>query len=106
MLRATTALSRRRTPWRELLHPLAPSARRRQWLKRDATEANEAVLREPYYKLKQVVAGDVAARDGLVFPVAVGPMPEDSTVPAPVHGLRALYPETWETVPTHQPSKR
>lgn len=50
--RVTSTLHRYRTAWRELLHPLPVKARKIQWLKRDKTEMNEALLRQPYYTIK------------------------------------------------------
>lgn len=52
MLKASLALQRYRTAWRELLHPLPVASRHDQWLKRDTIEMNEAILRRPYYTLK------------------------------------------------------
>lgn len=153
MLRRTFCVHRYRTAWRELLHPLPLWARKSQWLKRDTVEMNEAVLREPYYRIKSFAQpaayaaphADAAAaaavrepnteqsstygvdaqlrrprhalsperlqelRDELQFTSAVGP-----TLRSPAAGpsyadeygdrLRPRYPESWDTVPPHQPS--
>ncbi|RNE97584.1 hypothetical protein TraAM80_09249 [Trypanosoma rangeli] len=157
MLRRTATTLRYRTAWRELLHPLPVRARRAEWLKRDAVEQNEALLRRPYYTLKSYtlppVVGQQPAtsttdarrrgaayctssdsvddilrqprrvtsperlkelREELQFPSAVGPQleamsptgrPTESYTEAYGSRLRPRYPESWDTVPPHQPSR-
>ncbi|RNF26015.1 uncharacterized protein Tco025E_01764 [Trypanosoma conorhini] len=150
LLRRTATALRYRTAWRELLHPLPVKARRAEWLKRDAVEQNEALLRRPYYTLKsyalppvvgrQPPAAAAAAaassagvedalrqprratsperlqelREQLQFPGAVGPQlqavssvgrPTESYTEAYGARLRPRYPESWDTVPPHQPSR-
>lgn len=151
MLRHTTCALRYRTAWRELLHPLPGWARRAQWLKRDTVEMNEAVLREPYYRIKsyaqpaaytspslhvdpavrepathqssnyaveaqlrrprQVLSPErlQELREQLQFTGATGPSPVSGAAPtfADEYGdrLRPRYPESWDTVPPHQPSR-
>ncbi|KPA73349.1 putative mitochondrial hypothetical protein [Leptomonas pyrrhocoris] len=152
MLQRTGGLHRYRTAWRELLHPLPTWARKAQWLKRDTVEMNEAVLREPYYRIKgysQPAAytaprvSDSAVqepstrqssafgvqeqlhrprqalsparlqelRSQLQFTAAAGPMLRNSAAPGPAFSdeygnrLRPRYPESWDSVPPHQPSR-
>ncbi|CAD2222441.1 hypothetical protein AGDE_01784 [Angomonas deanei] len=52
MLRRTPTFARYQTAWRELLHPLPVKARQAQWLKRDQTEINQHLLKQPYYTIK------------------------------------------------------
>jgi ABC-type dipeptide/oligopeptide/nickel transport system ATPase component len=78
-------------------------------MKRDNVELNEAVLREPYYSLKPYSKveqqRDAALRSEMVFPDETGPQQESSRVPEVLYGVRMRYPESWGTVPPHQPSK-
>ncbi|KAG5487091.1 hypothetical protein LSCM1_07763 [Leishmania martiniquensis] len=152
MLRCSAVARRYRTAWRELLHPLPVWARKQQWLKRDTVEMNEAILREPYYRIKnyaqpaafvppyvsqsatrepdtpqssrygvdrqlrgprRVVSPErlQELREQLQFVGRVGP----HLPPAAGRGrtyedeygarLRPRYPESWDTVPPHQPSR-
>ncbi|AAZ12762.1 hypothetical protein, conserved [Trypanosoma brucei brucei TREU927] len=151
MLRHCTAHRRYRTAWRELLHPLPVRARKMEWLKRDAVEENEEILRRPYYTIKSYalppavgrqesihnsnnIRGGMhsshsldlimrqprrvktpeqlqALRDRLRFIGVTGPMPQATSVStksyADTYGsrLRPRYPESWDTVPPHQPSR-
>lgn len=164
MLRQTVCVLRYRTAWRELLHPLPIHERHSQWLKRDTVEINEAVLRQPYYVIKNYAQpsfvdrtamngyaedhrGDGASscsaasvhdqtmhatlraprqatsperlrelRDQLHIPPHAGPQPmntHDETNRcvnadyASEYGsrLRPRYPQSWDTVPPHQPSR-
>ncbi|CUG48861.1 Hypothetical protein, putative [Bodo saltans] len=108
-MRSSVTLFRNRTAWRELLHPLSIKGREAQWLKRDNVELNEAVLREPYYVLKPYSKAeqqrDAALRSEMVIPGVAGPQVESSKVPETLYGVRMRHPESWGTVPPHQPSK-
>jgi hypothetical protein len=147
MFQRTCSTYRYRTAWRELLHPLPIWARKAQWLKRDTVEMNEAILREPYYRIKtfaqpaayvaprvsnsavqepmnqqsstygvaKQLRGERKAvsperlqqlREQLQFTRAVGPTMVGPTY-ADEYGdrLRPRYPESWDTVPPHQPSR-
>lgn len=151
MLQRTCCVFRYRTAWRELLHPLPVWARKGQWLKRDTVEMNEAVLREPYYRIKSFsqpaayaaphVSGSAVKepateqsshysvaeqlrrprqalspervqelRSQLQFTGMAGPTlrsPADGPAFTDEYGdrLRPRYPESWDTVPPHQPSR-
>ncbi|KAG8348930.1 hypothetical protein ERJ75_000419300 [Trypanosoma vivax] len=147
MLKCSVARYRYRTAWRELLHPLPVRARQMEWLKRDAVEENEELLRRPYYTIKSfslppsigrqnfiregVPCGSGlksshsvdsvleqprrvkspeelrALREKLKFPGAAGPMVGGAMSFEDAYGtrLRPRYPESWETVPPHQPSR-
>lgn len=105
MLRATTLWARRKTPWRELLHPLPVRARQSLWMKRDRVEVNEAILRRPYYTLRSVSSADSTGdphRASLSFAEAIGPSEfEQAISPLPPKST-----ESWEAFPPHQPSRR
>lgn len=147
MLRCTPLVRRYRTAWRELLHPLPVWARKQQWLKRDTVEVNEAVLREPYYRIKSYAQpaahpdeGEASAlteqssnyavarqlraprqatsparlqelREELAFSSTVGPQLARAAGAGPTYEdeygsrLRPRYPQSWDTVPPHQPSR-
>jgi hypothetical protein len=110
MLRSTTLSLRRRTAWRDLLHPLPIAARQREWLKRDVVETNEEILRRPYYKFKSVAAtkdGTQAKRDAtLANPLAIGPQLPENTLPRDVRRLRHAYSESWDAIPVHSPGRQ
>ncbi|KAK7198389.1 hypothetical protein NESM_000798300 [Novymonas esmeraldas] len=149
MLCRSSVLRRYRTAWRELLHPLPIWARKQQWLKRDTVEMNEAVLREPYYRIKTYAqpAAFTSQRDHasavqepdspqssrygverqlrssrravsperlqelreeLRFSGAIGPsVAAAGQSYQEEYGtrLRPRYPQSWDTVPPHQPSR-
>nr|CCC91755.1 conserved hypothetical protein [Trypanosoma congolense IL3000] len=153
MLRHSVVPRRYRTAWRELLHPLPVYARKMEWLKRDAVEENEELLRRPYYTIKSYSLPPAvgrqesvyahyhgnsgagmrsshsvdnimrqprhvktpeqlqALRDRLRFTGATGPMPQPAAAAAQSYTdaygarLRPRYPESWDTVPPHQPSR-
>ena len=106
MLRCTPLAFRRRTPWRELLHPLPIKARQREWLKRDLIEVNEATLRRPYYTLRQSRPEEQRRRDALHDPRAIGPQLPEYTLPRDVMSLRSLAAESWDTIPIQQSGRR
>jgi hypothetical protein len=106
MLTSTGIAMRRRSPWRELLHPLPVRARQYQWWRRDMCEVNEAMLRTPFYTLKPMAAAAVEAqRAGLRAPAAAGPQLPEDTIPRDVL-LRPAAAESWDTIAAQQVSKR
>lgn len=106
MLRRTAIAQRHRTAWRELLHPLPTGHRRSQWLLRDMTEQNEALLRTPYYHLKSVPSDHfMKLREEIVFPGEVGPQVAESRLPAAKGRLTPRYPSSWSTVTPNQRSR-
>lgn len=100
MFSCTQLSFRRRTPWRELLHPLPLRARRYLWWKRDRCDHHEAILRQPYYKLKPITDTS-AQRDAMKASLRTsGPMPVDQDiVPRDVRLLKPAYAESWFTIP-------
>ena len=115
MFSQSSLLLRQRSPWRELLHPLPLRARRYLWWKRDRCDHNEAILRQPYYKLKPVDVCTTSTTDaGAVGSSSIaskrdmmkvsgrtsGPLPLDQDiVPRDVRLLKPAYPESYYTIP-------
>jgi hypothetical protein len=110
MFRATLVVQRKRSAWRDLLHPLSKNARQSQWQKRDLTERNEEVLRRPYYTLHadapaEREAAEAFRTDVLTMSDTVGPQLEAITkraqafAPGNAARLRPNYPESIETLP-------
>ena len=102
-MQSSLVLLRKRTPWRELLHPLPSGHRKMLWLKRDKVEANEEILRRPYYTLK-TTEDHSPMRSTLVLPTVIGPgvgvaSPHQFGAPLP------RYPTGWETVAPQSPSQ-
>lgn len=111
MLSATSLSLRKRTPWRELLHPLPIRARRYQWWRRDAVEQTEEILRRPFYKLRKVDTAAVAASATTNRIInnnySVGPLPlEDDIIPRDVRMLKPNYPESFTVVPVKKTGER
>jgi hypothetical protein len=109
MLRRSTIGLRKRSAWRDLLHPLSPTARRSMWLKRDVVEQNEAVLRRPYYVLAADNAAHRDAAEATDFGHVTGPQLEEMSLRAQAFAegnaakIRSRYPETIETIPPQYP---
>lgn len=107
MLRTSTVCLRRRSAWRDLLHPLSHKYRKQLWLHRDQTEMNEEVLRRPYYHLAP--AEDPAAvefRRNLEFADTVGPQLAEMSARATAFArssanLRPKYPESAVSITPH-----
>jgi hypothetical protein len=109
MFRASCLNLRKRTAWRELLHPLPIAARQRQWLKRDLVEVNEEILRRPFYKYKSVAASGPAnesKRAQLKNPLVIGPQFAEDEIPRDVRRLRPAYAESFGSVPLHRPGRQ
>ena len=115
MFSITPLTLRRRTPWRELLHPLPLRARRYLWWRRDRCDHHEAILRQPYYKLQPTTIIDssssssesvVSLRDTMkVSSRTSGPLPLDQdVVPRDVRLLKPAYPESYFTIPVTRKS--
>ena len=109
MLRQTSVSFRKRTPWRELLHPLPKGQRVNTWLRRSKTEQNEEVLRQPYYHLvadsperRERIA---RLRETLVLPSMMGPSIAAEAVSNPHLAGRpqARHPVGWNLVPPTNP---
>jgi hypothetical protein len=105
MLRQTAVSLRKRSPWRELLHPLPKGQRMSTWLRRSKVEQNEEVLRQPYYHL--VADGPerreriAKLRETLVLPSMMGPSVAADAPGAP-HVLgrpQPRHPVGWNLVP-------
>jgi hypothetical protein len=110
MLRATQIAHRKRSAWRELLHPLSTRARRAQWDKRDLTERNEAMLRRPFYTFAAHSAATEAdaadfMKDSAQSQIAIGPQLEAidkraaAFAPGNAAKLSPNYPQSAETLP-------
>ncbi len=108
MFSATTFSLRRRTPWRELLHPLPMRARQYQWWRRDGVEATEEILRRPFYKLKPATSNNAVnneLRNKLQTPQVAGPLPlplegeNSQIIPRDVRMLKPNFSQSWETIP-------
>ena len=122
MLQRTFVRHRTLSKWRHLLHPLSPHARRDQWFKRDLTERNEQILRRPYYVLRPATAadlppprnGEISSNDAgsdeqhpVSSPSVIGPQPPglETAFIRKTQGLRPNYPEAWDIIPPHDPSR-
>lgn len=76
-------------------------------MRRDTCEANEAILRRPYYTLKPEIANLATLRENLVFPNVVGPQLSEVDVPEPTHAkLTPNYTESWVFTPPHRRTRQ
>eukprot|EP00760_Papus_ankaliazontas_P019247 PhM_4_TR17975/c0_g1_i1/m.20408 len=101
MLTRTPVHLRVHTRWRQLLHPLPRRSRVAEWWKRDKTDANEALLRRPYYTLKPIDASLDAEREKLVMPSMPGPQHADLGMEDVTHALTPNYATTFDAMAPH-----